>query len=454
MALAIVTMACKGITQGTQTPLPPSPTSLPLTTETPIPAATETPITAAQTGTSTAIQPVGGQVTVMEMNSFKDESDYWYFYGLVRNDTEQTISDLQIEVKLLDSTETEIYTYTTRSILNYLAPGETSPFSDYTTAAFPDGKTMQASVVGSNSTEAINRATLEYRGITMWTDDYNNVYLSGEVFNANTNPVKINSIGGSLTDDTGKLVTASYAYPVLGYIELNGSSPFTMMFDAPLGQAAALTRYNFYSDALSTDPATTYDISLSDKNNDYQDSNGDTHLVGSVTNNNSEPMNIYLVAGIYDKDGNCVDASSIYLPVPLNPGMAFPYDLNMWGPMDYAPAAYETASDFKIIVDWASTHEASPPAYTLTTQNDTNAYDGSISKFNGTVINNSGRDLTVAIVIIALYNKASGELIATNYSYVTDPMTNNASGTYEVYVYPPNEFNPANVNIVITALGQ
>jgi hypothetical protein len=99
MALAIVTMACKGITQGTQTPLPPSPTSLPLTTETPIPAATETPITAAQTGTSTAIQPVGGQVTVMEMNSFKDESDYWYFYGLVRNDTEQTISDLQIEVK-------------------------------------------------------------------------------------------------------------------------------------------------------------------------------------------------------------------------------------------------------------------------------------------------------------------------------------------------------------------
>jgi hypothetical protein len=33
-------------------------------------------------------------------------------------------------------------------------------------------------------------------------------------------------------------------------------------------------------------------------------------------------------------------------------------------------------------------------------------------------------------------------------------MTNNASGTYEVYVYPPNEFNPANVNIVITALGQ
>jgi hypothetical protein len=45
----------------------------------------------------------------------------------------------------------------------------------------------------------------------MWVDDYNDIYLAGEVFNGNSDSVEINAIAGSLADETGKLVTASYA---------------------------------------------------------------------------------------------------------------------------------------------------------------------------------------------------------------------------------------------------
>jgi len=474
MAVALSILSCFGIVQITQpSPLPsptnqitpspivqlspivqPSPTIQPPPTETPGPISTDTPAVATPTLVNTLAPPLTGQVNIVEINGFMDEADYWYFYGLVRNDTNRTIYDIQIEIRLMDSIGIEIYTYTTFTILNYLAPGETTPFSDFTTEPFPNGKTMQATVVGYNSTEAINRAKLEYRGITLWTDDKNDIYLAGEVFNGNADPIEINSIAGSLTDGSGKLVTASYAYPFLGYVVPNGSSPFVMVFDAPIGQADSLTNYTLFSDASTTNSASTSDISLSEKYNKYQDTNGDTHLVGSATNNTSQPISIYLVAGAYDKNGNCIDANSIFLPVPINPGQSIPYDFNMWSVLDAVPAAYDVATQFSIKIDWLSSHEAFSQSATLNTKDDTNSFNGSVGTFNGIVVNNIGYDLTTVVVIVALYEKSSGDLIATHYSYVTETMTNNSSGSYEVYLYSPYNIDPANVKIVIIALGQ
>jgi len=473
MALALSSMSCFGIAQITQPPPPlptdqqtpspntqPSPTLRPSSTvhtpptETPGPISTDTPAVAAPTLANTETPALTGQVNIVEINGFMDESDYWYFYGLIRNDTNRTISDIQIDVRLMDSIGTEIYTYTTFTILNYLTPGETTPFSDFTTEPFPKGKTMQATVVGFNNTEAINRASLIYRGITLWTDDKNDLYLAGEVFNGNANPIEINSIAGSLTDGSGKLVTASYAYPFLGYVDPNGSSPFVMVFDSPIGLADSLTNYTLYSDALTTNLTSTSDISLPETYNKYQDTNGDTHLVGSVTNNTSQPMSLYLVAGAYDQNGNCIDANSIFLPVPINPGGSIPYDFSMWSVLDAFPAAYDVATQFSLKIDWLSSHEASSQSAALTTKDDTDSFTGSVGTFNGTVVNNTGYDLTLAVVIVALYDQSSGELIATNYSYVTETMTNNSSGIYEIYLYSPTNIDPAKVKIVITALGQ
>jgi len=474
LAMALSIISCFGVTQITQPPMLPSPTNKitpapsvqpsPTTqpsstiqtppTETSIPISTDTPAVATPTLVNTESPPLTGQVNIIEINGFIDEADYWYFYGLVRNDTNHTISDIQIEVKLMDSVGTEIYTYTTYTILNLLTPGETTPFSDFTTEPFPNGKSMQATVVGIKTTEEISRAMLEYRGITLWTDDKNNIYLAGEVFNGNADPIEINSIAGSLTDGTGKLVAASYAYPFLGFVEPNRSSPFVMVFDAPIGQADSLTNYTLYSDALTTNPSATSDISLSEEYNKYQDSNGDTHLVGSATNNSSQPMSLYLVAGAYDEKGNCLDASSIFLPVPINPGESMPYDFSTWSVLDAVPAAYDVATQFTTTIDWITNSEASSPSAALTTTNDRHSFNGSVGTFNGTVVNNTGYDLTVAVVIVALYDTASGDLIATNYTYVTETMANNSNGTYEVYLYSPSNIDPANVKIEITALGQ
>src|SRR4030066_1842035 len=105
------------------------------------------------------------------------------------------------------------------------------------------------------------------------------------------------------------------------------------------------------------------------------------HLVGSVTNNSTEPLNIYLVAGMYDKDGNCIDANVVYLPLPVNPGTNIPYDFSLWGALDYVPAAFESATEYKIFVDWFSTYEATE-TYALSTKDDANAFDGLVGQFS------------------------------------------------------------------------
>ncbi len=441
------------VTPASTTPTNQLPTSPPATV-TPPPPATGTPVIPSPTSASTEIPPVTGQINILDIAFFKDESDYWYFYGLVRNDTSSTISDLQIEIKLLDNAGTAIYSYTTYTMLSYLTPGETSPFSDFTTEAFTNGATVQATVVGSSTTDTIDRASLEVRGISLWADDNNDVYLAGEVFNGNPEPVELNAVTATLMDSSGKLVTAAAAYTSLRYIEPNSSSPFVMMFDAPIGQAGTLTNYILYLDGIITNPTSTYDLSLSDTQYNYQDVNGDFHLAGSVTNNTSEPMIIYLVAGAYDGTGNCIDANYIYFLMPINSGETLPYDFTLWGVMDNVPAAHAAASNYKVMVDWIYTYEASSPAFVLTTEDNGNTFEGGSGVFTGTAINNSGQDLSSVIVIISLYNESSGELIATGSSFVPEAMPNNGTGSYEVTLYPPVDIDPADINIEITALGQ
>jgi hypothetical protein len=457
LALLISSVACFGITQATVSPPTQLPTNSPAPTDTLITVIPTTVVVASPTVEPTAEEPLSGQVNITEINGFKDEADHWYFYGLVKNDSNRNINDIQIEVKLLDSAGLQVYSYKVNSILYNLTPGEISPFSDFTIDSFPNGKTMQATVVGYNSTDVFDRANLEFRGITLWVDEYNDIYLAGEIINGNASPVGIQAIAGTLADHTGKLVTAAYAYPFMDYLEPNSSGPFSMMFDAPPGQAEDLTQFTLYSDGLIVIPSPTYDISISNKHFAYQDIQGDMHLIGSATNNTSQPMSIYLVAGAYGIDGNCIDASSVYVPyfpLSLNPGETLPYDFTLWGALDFEPDAYNAVIQYKVFINWKYTSAAPSEAIELSTKADTNSFEDGVGYFNGTVVNNSGQDLTTVIVTIAIYDKTSGDLIATNYSFVPEAIPNNGTGSYEVYMYPPANIELNNVNIVITAIGQ
>jgi hypothetical protein len=127
-ALVVTTLACGGTAAAPTNTAPPPPTNtlpppptntpLPPPTNTPIPPPTNTP--APNNGTGPNI--VAGQINVREVSGFTDESNYWYLFGLVSNDTDRAVNDIEVEVQFLDATGAVLY-----SLFSHWLPGNKHP---------------------------------------------------------------------------------------------------------------------------------------------------------------------------------------------------------------------------------------------------------------------------------------------------------------------------------------
>jgi hypothetical protein len=359
-----------------------------------------------------------------------------------------------VEIQLWDASGKVLYTDTTNPALHTLAPGESSPFTLYTYEALSGVQIIGATIV-SSSTTTVERAQVDFFGVTLWYDaTFNDLYISGNVTNNSESPVEVNGLAASLHEASGALASANAAYPFLYYLEPGLSAPFRVMLDVPVDEGASLTDYILYADAEVTGEAELLNLVTSQEHYGYLDAYDKFHLVGLLTNNTEAYLNVRLVAGIFDDAGDCIDAAALYLPIAVSPGESMPYDFDLWGALDSSPEAYQTATQFEIYIDWYSSSEAYLTPAPITTQDDTSSFDGYSTTFSGNVLNNAGRRLDSAAVIVSLFDQASGELIATDYTYVSGPIEDGGTVPYAVYLYPQADFDPENVEFTITAFGQ
>ncbi|MFN2150341.1 MAG: FxLYD domain-containing protein [Anaerolineales bacterium] len=178
------------------------------------------------------------------------------------------------------------------------------------------------------------------------------------------------------------------------------------------------------------------------------------HLVGEVTNSDNEFLTISLVAGIYDADGNVIDAATTDIPTfSIAPGETLPYDFQYWGPLNYKSGIIDAASSYTVQWDpywtWTSTAEYND----LSTQNDQNEVSSYQVTFTGEVINDSGIEVDGATIIVSLYSKETGELTATGYGGIYEPIAPNATAEYTVWIDIPEDFDIDTVEYVIIARG-
>ncbi|HNT22895.1 MAG TPA: FxLYD domain-containing protein [Anaerolineales bacterium] len=465
LVLVASILACGGSAAPTATvpPTQPPPTQPPAPTNTPVPPPptdtavppTEPPAAepTADTSGTTAPNIVAGQINIVQVTGYKDSWDDWHIVGLVSNNTARAVNDIEIEVEILDANGASLYKETAYADLWSLAPEEISTFDVWVYEDLPTADTVSAVVVGNGTTE-LERATVDFQNVSMVVDDYDDIYLTGELVNNGSQPISIDGLSAALFDDAGSIVTSDSSYTMRRYLDPGDSGPFRITLDAPEGQAASLTDYTFYTDVGVEGAAEVYDLTLSEDHYSYIDAYDNFHLVGTVTNNSSEALNVSLVAGLYDAAGNCLDAASLSLPVySLAPGETMAYDFDGWGPVNYASGTYDAADSYRVVVDWNWTYTSYSEVVDIVTveANDANDYDGYQLNFTGQVLNNSGRDLTGATVIVVIYDKASGQVIATDYGWIFDDIVNNASADYEVAVYLPEGFdiNSAEYEILV-----
>jgi len=457
---AIIIFACQAAASPTATPLPPTP--VPTNTPEPPTATPEPTATTAPTETPTAVAaatepPITGDpiIQIDQVHGFYDIYDGLNVVGLVTNNTDRAVDNVEIEVEVFDANDISLYTETIYMDFFALAPGETSPFSVFIFEDLPiaDDYNFAAIVVGNSVTD-LERAAVDVSNSLMTFDDDGNIHLTGELVNNTDQPINMNALAGAVFNANGEIIVSESTYTMIVYLDPGDSGPFRVTMTSPNTGTADITNFKVYLDAEVAAPVDPVNITFSETV-DYLDTSDDFHLVGEVTNNSDKALNIYLVAGIYDSEGKVLDANTLSLPIrTLKPGETSPFDFTYWAVLDYSVEQRERVNNFTIQVDGAWTSDFTTELFDLTTTNDTHEFDDFSGTFTGQVVNNSGGPVDYGPVIVYAVDKQSGAIVAMNYTTFFEEIPDGGTYDYTIYLYPEQGFDETSADYFILVKGE
>ena len=380
---------------------------------------------------------VSGELGIDTLQSYQNYYDDWYVVGLLTNYTERAVDDVEIEIEVFDSSGNSIYTEIAYPELYTIAPGETVPFELSFYEELPDADSFVATIVGYSAAE-VERPMVEIRGTLMTIDDDGDVHVTGEIVNNDIEPISID-VAAATFDSLGEIVTADSRAVVVGYLDPGASGPFRVSMTGLGDSAADIVDYTIYVDAEITSPTEIRSIGWSEDESLYLDYWDWFHLVGEVTNNGVESLNIRIVAGLYDAAGNVMDAASTDLPLSaLAPGETLPYDFEFWGPVNYAAGTIEQIDRYTFQWDPSWTWTTSTEYVDLDIANDEYTTDDSSATFTGQVLNNTDGPVDYTYVIIGMRDTSTGVLVGMEYDSIWDEIPAGGSGEYDVTI----EFEP------------
>ena len=466
LSLALMTLAC-GLGSApapTQEPPPVASATQPPADPTEPPAATEpsakptaippTEAPAEEKPTDEpAPPPPANEIAVDVVHDYIDNYDTLHIIGLVTNYTDRAVDSVEVQIEIFDADDNSLFTDVTYLGLSSLMPGETSPFHKVYND-LPDADHYAATIVGQSVSDA-ERATLKIDGDMLTIDDNGNLHVTGNLINNTDTPVDVRNMAVAIFDADGNLFTAvTYPSAMIRHLDPGEEGPFRITMTGPKDGTANIGEYTLYPEAENSDPADVYDLTFSEDNYYYIDTHDSFHLIGEITNNSDLSLSVSLVAGIYDADGNVLDAAITDLPLfSISPGQTMPYDFSYWGPLNDKASALDMAASYTVQWDPYWTWENSRAYVEISTQNDTHEVSSYQMTFTGEVLNDSDEDITGATVIVNMYDIETGELIATDYGGVYDEIPVNGIADYTIWLDIPDGFDINTVKYTIQAYG-
>lgn len=399
-------------------------------------------------------------VVVTDVFGYQDTGGFFTYYHLVGNiyngaDTAVTNIELTISIKdasgktlLKDDSDNPADTVTINPLLWTIQPGQSAPFAY--SFSLDEGKpeSYQASIAKFVPADA-KEVKVEVQNDQMLKGDDGTVYIVGELVNLGNTAVELNTMAGAALDGNQHVVAANSYAAAAGYLapagDASGSdrSAFRISMSGPAPTAKTWAVY------LDAEPARTEKASkleLSEPTT-YLDEDGYVHLVGSVTNKAEETVEVMLLAGLYAADGAVLDADSTYLPYALEPGQSVPYHFNSFRGVDNVLGQSNKLGQAKVRVISALSNNYEHVS--LETRHNTQEQTGGSWHFSGEAVNNSGKQLSWATVVIAVYDQ-QGKLMATVDSDVygqNGGIEPQEATAYQIDLEMPATIDPAKVTI-------
>ncbi len=447
---ALFIMACgliSGLTEPTPTPLPTlAPTATPEPAE---PTPTPDPEPEPQATNDPAGGTTSNQIEIVQVAYFLDDFDTYNVVGLVTNFTDRMIDDVEIEIELFDAAGNSLYVETTFAELFYLAPGESSPFILPLFEELPAPVDRVEAVIVGNSVAEITRAVPDIENVLRTVDDDGDVHITGEIFNNTDRPLEVNNLAAAVFDSQGQILTADSYSVAVRYLDPGDSGPFRISLNTPPGSAPAIASHLIYLDAEVAEPLAGIQVTISEAL-DYQDTFGNLHLVGELTNEGESALNIRILAGIYDALGNVLDAAYYDIPIStLDSGESIPYDFDFWGPVNYTSDLLALADSYTIQVDGYWTWESDAEIIRLDSTGSDIQFGEFSTEATGTVVNNSGGPVDSVVIVVSLRDRTSGRVVAFGTDFHFEEIASGGTAEYEVFLDVPADLDPGSVEAVV-----
>jgi len=463
-SLVFAILACNFVTGALDPTAPPPPTAIPAPTNTPLPpieeqveepedAQPEVDQDVEQQPTEGYASIAEGELGVIVVKAYQDEWDSWIVVGLVENNTDRAVDNIEIEVEAFDINGNSLYTEVAYGSLYSVASGEVTPFRLWVWEDFPNAQEFTADIVGFSSTE-LERAAVDLIGVQM-TFGESDVYVTGELVNNNEFPLEISDVAFATFDMDGSLITAGADDVSVNYLLPGESGPFRASMDLPGSGAEDIDDYKIYTNVEVGAETDIYSITFLEENG-YYDSDGDLHLVGSLQNDSDEYLNISLIAAFYDTAGNVLDASYVDIPLySLAPGELSYYDFYSWYPLNESEGLADQAETYVIQVDYGWTWDTDTVYQDIPYTDNGYEYDSFWGlTFTGQVTNDTGAILDGGKVMVVLHNIETGELIAMGYETLFDEIPEGGSLDYEVLVEIADDLNMDSFEYTVVAKGE
>ncbi len=427
------------------------PTQAPAATEPPAAQPTAAPPTATLEPTPEPTQEPA--LVVEDVSTFVDSANFYYVVGLITNYYDQTASGIEIGLKGIDPDGNEVFTDTTWLLTDNIRPGDSAPFIWWTSDEVPDGIEWEIDVVSKDLQADFADGELDIINDTInWTDDY--IYITGEVINQSEEPTKLDSLAAAAIDAEGRILTASYVDVAAYYYAPGDSAPFRITLDASPDLVEQIADYVVYVDAVLASPEEAYSYDFGEDEYIYLDKYDDMHLVGEVTNLNDVPLNLRLVAGLYDENGVVLDADYLDLAIDsLASQQTGSYDFDGWSVIRALPDLVDQVAYYSVQVDPYWTFKDEESYLDIQVENVVTNAENGLWEIEATLVNNSGQDADDVLVLMELRDAATGQLLAFDYSYLFESLGNGAQAAFDDRLYYNPNLDSTTLEFSIKALG-
>ncbi len=179
-------------------------------------------------------QPTGGGVSILSSSQINNSFGSVYIVGEVRNDLSNLVQFVQIVGTFYDSSGLLIDTDYTYTDLDYLRPGEKSPFnliiSDASVAQRIDSYTLAVNwdPVYADPSDVTAATVLTIQQGEQRTNDLGWYEIVGEVVNGGSEPTEFVKVVATFYDEAGQVIDTDYTYTDPSDLVAGQSAPFEL----------------------------------------------------------------------------------------------------------------------------------------------------------------------------------------------------------------------------------